>query len=234
MATLGPTDYGPIYAETNLDQLIVEPFNTISNLVFLFIAIYWWRQRNSQRFDSQFKLFLTITTPILFIGWLGGSIYHATRSHILWLILDVGPIAVLATLTAFFFWLRILINWKYIFVVIVGLFIMARFLLFILVESKETWTVSASYFALSIPIIIPVLYYEFKSQWRTINLLGLCLGLLVVALSFRLLDSSEWVAMNFPVGTHWLWHLLGGLLTHSTVYYASLTKSLSDAKVRTT
>jgi len=36
-----PGDVGPIYAETDMAHFPVEPLNTISNLIFLVLVIYW-------------------------------------------------------------------------------------------------------------------------------------------------------------------------------------------------
>ena len=101
---LSPHDFGPIYSETDLSRFPVEPWNSYSNLAFLALLSYWaikirphWRH----------YLLLTIALPILALGFLGGTIYHATRSSRLWLVLDFGPIFMLAALAAFYFWWQI-------------------------------------------------------------------------------------------------------------------------------
>ena len=61
-------DGGPIYLETDLTQTIVEPFNTVTAVLFLFLAGMWlvslwgrFRQRP----------FLTFCLPILAVGGVG-------------------------------------------------------------------------------------------------------------------------------------------------------------------
>ena len=53
LTNIGP-DMGPMYKETNLDSLIVEPWATFSNIFFLIIVIYWivkiWKQRSQYKF----------------------------------------------------------------------------------------------------------------------------------------------------------------------------------------
>ena len=84
-----PKDSGPVYRETIEGRLPVEPFNTASNFLFLAIIIYFvWKIRRNHRQH----LFLAFILPVLFIGFIGGTLYHATRSHEIWLLLDWVPI----------------------------------------------------------------------------------------------------------------------------------------------
>ena len=69
-----PNDHGLIYKETILGRLPVEPWNTASNLVFLFVVIYWSLKVYPYAKDH---LFLAYSLPILFIGYIGGTVYHS-------------------------------------------------------------------------------------------------------------------------------------------------------------
>ncbi|MGA8854131.1 MAG: hypothetical protein WB492_08135, partial [Christiangramia sp.] len=80
-----PQDSGPIYQETLAGRLPVEPFNTYSNIFFLIIIIYF-----SLRVYRDYKnhRFLAWSLPVLFLGFIGGTVYHATRSHDIWMYMD--------------------------------------------------------------------------------------------------------------------------------------------------
>ena len=95
-------DFGPIYAETGKEGFLIEPFNTASNLIFLFLIIYWFLQVKDKWKEHPL---IIVSLPILTIGFLGGSIYHATRSHNIWLFLDFMPIMILCLLAMLRFWL---------------------------------------------------------------------------------------------------------------------------------
>jgi len=63
----GP-DGGPLYAETNLEHWIAEPYNAMTAAVFVFIACYWlWRIRR----DFRHRPFLAFASPVLALGGIG-------------------------------------------------------------------------------------------------------------------------------------------------------------------
>lgn len=59
-------DFGPLYAETDPSRFPVEPFNSVSNLIFLLVFIYYFR-RTSLSFN-QFPMTVS-SLPILFVGY---------------------------------------------------------------------------------------------------------------------------------------------------------------------
>jgi len=71
-------DGGPTYTETHLDRFIVEPWNAASCLSFILIVAYW-----VVRLRGQYRqyLFLTACLPVLLMGGIGGTLYHALRTH---------------------------------------------------------------------------------------------------------------------------------------------------------
>ena len=58
-----PNDSGPIYQETMAGRLPVEPFNTFSNIFFLFIIIHFSLKVYS---DYRNHRFLAWSLPVLF------------------------------------------------------------------------------------------------------------------------------------------------------------------------
>ncbi|MCB9030662.1 MAG: hypothetical protein H6619_06380 [Deltaproteobacteria bacterium] len=65
---MSPNDFGPIYAETDMTQFPVEPFNTVSNVIFLLMILYFTYQTRL-RYQSH-PLLVTIL-PILSLGFIG-------------------------------------------------------------------------------------------------------------------------------------------------------------------
>jgi len=95
-------DRGPIYTETLLHQALdpqgwlVEPYNAATAVLFVFVALYWLLKAGRQPFFLYASL-------VLAVGGIGGTLYHATRTHVVFLILDVVPILILAISAVFWF-----------------------------------------------------------------------------------------------------------------------------------
>ncbi|MEO1655950.1 MAG: hypothetical protein AAFU64_20580, partial [Bacteroidota bacterium] len=85
-------DGGPIYAETNLQHMFVEPWNAISSLSF-FIPVFYWAGTLIKKYRSY--PFLSFCIPLMALGGLGSTLYHAFRNSYFLLLLDVMPILLL-------------------------------------------------------------------------------------------------------------------------------------------
>lgn len=206
-----PNDTGTIYQETIEGRLPVEPFNTFSNLIFIAILIYFSRKIYKKPKEHPFFLF---AIPVIFISWIGGTMYHGTRSHQIWLILDGLPIMVVCLAGIVYFinkiqktwWKRILL-----FVGLLSLSILPRFL-----PISKTHRISFGYVVTAFTVIIPFVWYAYKTHWK--NSKFILLGFLIfgVAVTFRTLDT---VTVILPMGTHWLWHTFGGIAVFFLLYY---------------
>jgi hemolysin III len=96
---LGP-DGGPIYAETNFSNFIVEPMNALSAIVFILISAYWlWKIRKEA---VQFG-FIFFSMSLMFIGGIGGTIYHAFRISKYYLLMDWLPITIIIIFSSVYF-----------------------------------------------------------------------------------------------------------------------------------
>lgn len=218
-----PRDHGPIYLETDLSRFPVEPWNTASLLVFLITAIVFARKTrlNLRRFP-----FLVSALPLLVIGYLGGTMYHACRCSDLWLKMDYLPISLLALYGALYFWYRLFRDHRSEFVKL-----SVVVLLFLLVESVTPLNMSRqaritlSYVNLAILILSPSTLHAIKQGKKEMKLL---LGAMVVfgaAVTCRMLDFVPQTATVFPMGTHFLWHIFGGAAAYLLCEYVFLTSS---------
>jgi hypothetical protein len=210
----GINDFGPIYAETDPSGFPVEPFNTFSNLIFLLIVIHLWRLTR-----LNFKSFPLSSSalPILLIGFIGGTVFHATRSHSIWLILDFIPIAVLVLLACIYFWRR-LTGGIMIAILLAPLPIFVSRVIISFLDLPRHYIISLSYAGMALSILIPALLYVTRQRQSLMRLLILSFSCFFIAITFRFLDSDPFLLQFLPMGSHFLWHLFGGVSSWLMIY----------------
>ncbi|WP_121665951.1 hypothetical protein [Mesonia aquimarina] len=206
-----PNDSGPIYKETLAGRFPVEPFNTCSNLLFLVIIIYF-----SYHVYRNYKqhLFLAFAIPILFIGFIGGSIYHATRSHEIWLLMDWIPIMVLCLAVSIYFTFKDGNNWLQ----KIGLLLLVFLLLFgvRLIDWPTKFKISIGYIGTALALLLPVAIYLIKTSFKNGSQILYAVGSFSLAILFRILDKRLDL---FEMGTHWLWHSFGAVAVFFLMNY---------------
>lgn len=206
-----PQDSGPIYQETLAGRLPVEPFNTYSNIFFLLIIIYYSLKVYR---DYQNHRFLAWSLPVLFLGFLGGTIYHATRSHDVWMYMDWLPIIILCLAVSVYYTIKLKASAKKrLLLIFVILFLVFGVRLIPLPQHVKT---SVGYIATAIGLLLPIITYFYTTKlhhWQYILLAFLSFGL---AISFRILDNFLYI---IPMGTHWLWHCFGALSVYFLMKY---------------
>jgi len=221
-----PQDSGPIYQETLSGRLPVEPFNTYSNIFFLFIIIYF-----SIKVYRDYKnhKFLAWCLPLLFLGFVGGTIYHATRSHDVWMYMDWLPIVILCLGVSIYYSTKLQIGRnKKIFLILLVLFLVLGVQLLPVSQHLNT---SIGYIATAIGIILPLILYFLTTKanhWGYVLLAFLSFGF---AISFRILDNFKYI---LPMGTHWLWHTFGALSVFflmNYIYKENLTPVKLSAEI---
>jgi hypothetical protein len=67
-------------------------------------------------------------------------------------------------------------------------------------------------------VLAPLLLHLYTREWRNIRMVMLTVGFFGTALVFRSLDHHPLMTW-MPMGTHWLWHLMGGLAVHFLMTY---------------
>lgn len=198
-----PNDSGPIYQETLAGRLPVEPFNTFSNIFFLMIILYFSFKVYANYSKHRF---LAWSLPVLFLGFIGGTVYHATRSHDIWMFMDWLPIIILCLSVSLYYIFQLHISKlaKVIFTLTV-LFLVLGVQFVPLPQHENT---SIGYVATAIGILLPIVTYLISNKsifWSYVLLAFLSFG---VAITFRVLDNIIYI---LPMGTHWLWHTFGAL-----------------------
>lgn len=221
-----PNDTGTIYQETIEGRLPVEPFNTFSNLIFLIMLIYFGKKIYKTPKKHPFFLF---AIPVIFISWIGGTMYHGTRSHQIWLILDGLPIMLVCLGGIIYFIGKIKKKWwkrLLLFFGLLSISILPRFL-----PIPNTHRISFGYGITAVTVIIPFIWYAYITQWKNSKYILLGFLIFAIAVTFRSLDNLVVrgdLKPVLPMGTHWLWHTFGGIAVFFLLYYIYLDKKEQD------
>ena len=184
-----PNDSGPIYTETVAGRFPVEPFNTFSNIFFLAIVIYF-SYRVYKNFRAQ--LFLSFALPVLFIGWIGGTIYHATRSHEIWLLMDWVPIDILCLSASLYFASKASSKKRQVLGLMLLVLLLVLGVRFIPFRSHgQTY----SYIATAIGLLLPIGIHVYQTRFKHFRFMAFAVISFIMAISFRVLDSYIYFSM---------------------------------------
>ncbi len=195
-------DGGHAYAETNLDNFIVEPWNAISSLAIVFPAVYWAIKTMKNIKDYAFIWFCI---PLLFLNGLGSTLFHAFRSSGFLLLMDVLPAALLTLGVSIYFWYRITKNvWVVALIILAALFLRSIGFNFLSLSAST----NISYLVSGIVLFSPILIFLKRNSYFHANHIILSIASLIIALVFRTIDKEELLPLS--MGTHFLWHILCG------------------------
>lgn len=195
-------DGGPVYKETNISRFIVEPWNAFSSLAYLLPVFYLlWKLRGTY-LKNKFVIFFC--APLLFVGAIGSTLYHAFRVSAWLMYLDVLPIAILTFGVSVYFFSKIISRWWWIALIVI-LSLVLRHFVFVFLPMQPA--INVSYIVTGALIFVPALWYVFKSKFFAVKWLLLATTFFSIALFFRYFDDfTKW---SESVGTHWLWHVFG-------------------------
>lgn len=211
-----PPDGGMLYKETDMSQFFPEPLNAITALLFLVLAIFW-----TIKVKGNFKKypFLTYCLILLYIGAIGGTVYHSFRQWPVFIMMDWLPIMLLC-LSAGFYFLAQSIRWYYA-VVMVLMYLILMFALrnWISIDNASLF-INVNYAIMASFVLFSVLSYLIYTQWKAGKWVGFALLSFALALTFRIVDKWEW----FGFGTHFLWHTFGAVATFCMFNYIYLTR----------
>ncbi len=203
-------DGGPRYAETDTGRLVAEPWNAATALVFLGLVVFW-----ALRLRGRYGRypFLSACLPILAVGGVGGTAYHAFRASWVFLVMDFLPIYLLGVAATAYLWVQVRPRWWQ---------VAATVVLCVLVGSAgralpAQYGISLSYAALGLLLLAPVALLLARTRFRDGGWVVAALACFGAALFFRLRDA--WLPPLLPMGTHWLWHLFGAAATAALIEY---------------
>lgn len=197
-------DGGMLYAETNMQQFFPEPLNFITSLLFLGIAVYWTFILAGK---GRTHTFLSFAVALLYIGGIGGSIYHGLRQWSIFIMMDWLPIMLLCVLAGIYFTAR-LTRWYFAVALVIGYGLFQYYLRRYMVEGDDMqFFINLNYAVLAGIVLLPVIMYLKATKFVHGRWVGAALLAFVLALTFRIADKWQWVSF----GTHFLWHLFGAV-----------------------
>ena len=217
MALNDPID---LYCERLHDGFWAEPVNAVSNLAFFAAAagayFLWKREGKNDRF-----IYVLIGLAVL-VG-IGSSLFHTFATR--WgLFADAIPIAIFVV--AFFaYTLRRFLGQSVVATTIwIALFLAVAAILPRLLP-PGFMNNSGFYFpVLGALLILGILLRMKGGSMRWVGGAYLCgAALFALSLSFRIVDPN--ICMQFPLGTHFLWHALNGALIYLMLWTVIKEKS---------
>lgn len=218
--------YVDLYCERLASGLLAEPVNAATNIAFFVAAWVLWRQARREGSGSG-ELSMLIGLMVA-IG-IGSGLFH-TFAETWAMVLDVVPI-LLFQLAFLWIYSRRVIGWQgWSAAALVGGFLLASLYAR---EFPHLLNGSLTY-ALAITAILALGTYHWLAQKPARLLLIAAAGVFAVSLFFRTIDEA--VCPQFPLGTHFLWHLLDAVVLYlcgrSLLASDTSSRSLDEISLR--
>ncbi|WP_425091939.1 ceramidase domain-containing protein [Tropicimonas sp. S265A] len=210
------------YCERTDPSYWSEPVNAVTNLAFVVAAYVMWRRVRGQNMP----LAVTLCALLAAIG-IGSYLFH-THAQVWAAIADVTPI-VLFSLTYIFAANRTYWGWS-LWAAALGTaaYIPYSALLTPVFEALPFFSISSFYWPL--PVLIGA-YAVLLRNRDPRTAWGLAIGAAILCVSLTARSIDEPLCMNLPLGTHFLWHILNGIMLGwmIEVYRAALVRQRNGA-----
>jgi hypothetical protein len=217
------TDMMDVYCERVGPGLLAEPLNAVSNASFLLAAwAAWILAKRTGTLSAGVRVLIALAASV----GIGSILWH-TYPVSLTLILDIVPILIFVM---WLIWLyaRNVIGMRSLFAVAcVAAYLLATF---VGIQYSDVLHGALVYVpSLMVPLVFGVFHARERMDAR-FTLLAAA-GVFVAALFFRTIDND--VCPVLPIGTHFLWHILIGLVTYLSMRSLILsTRTEVGAEVR--
>lgn len=211
-----PPDGGMLYKETDMAQLFPEPLNAATAVFFLALAIFWTIKLRGRFKDSPF---LTYCLVLLYIGAIGGTVYHSFRQWPIFIMMDWLPIMLLCLSAGFYFIARST-RWYYAALTLIMYMILMYALRNWILTGHPSLFINVNYAIMASFVLFSVLRYLIYTRWKAGKWVGFALLSFMLALTFRIADKWEWLSF----GTHFLWHTFGAIAAFCMFNYIYLTR----------
>ncbi len=199
------------YCERTSGSFDAEPVNAITNLAFLVGALMAWRlARDQERLDHR-GLIRGLIVTMAVVG-LGSMLFHTVGTR--WAEWgDVIPILVFMLL---YLWLVLTVcfGWPaWLRTVALAVFFAVTFYLEAVVPGTVLWG-GALYLPTVLVLVAVGAALRFRKS-RAAGTMFAATGLFLASFAARTLDAP--LCSAFPLGTHFLWHLLNALVLYMLV-----------------
>jgi hypothetical protein len=193
-----------LYCERLGPGLLAEPLNTFTNLAFFIAA---WRAWLIGRHLNALSIGIRVLIALLIAIAVGSTLYHVFATG--WArLLDVVPI-VLFQLCYLWLYARWLMRLGI--AATLGLFIIYYAATQLAQQFPHLLNDSLTY-APALIFLVSLGLYHFQRGKRGRSLLLAAAGVFTVSLFFRTIDRA--ICPSLPIGTHFLWHLLNGIVLY--------------------
>jgi len=199
--------YIDLYCERLAPGLLGEPANALSNLAFF--AAAWLLARDARR-DGAWRPDIALLVALIVVVGIGSTVFHmAATTWANWL--DLVPILLFQLAFLWIYAAREL-RWP----PLAAALLVAAFLAVALYARQfaEPFNGSVTYAPAIVAIFALGLHHRSKHP-RAPPLLLFAAGVFTVSLFLRTIDAAA--CERFPLGTHFLWHLLNGVVLYLAV-----------------
>lgn len=178
-----------------------EPINAVTNLAFILAALIMVRRVRGD-------IGGLVLCAILFAIGVGSYLFHTHATA--WAALtDVAPIG-LFILVYLFLVNRSLLNWP-LWLAILGTVAFAPYAAFLVPILNRLPFFEISNFYWTVPILL-LIYAAVLRSSRPSLAGGFVIGAAILTLSITLRSVDELICQTIPLGSHFLWHCLNGLM----------------------
>ena len=220
-------DGGPVYSETPAQVAagqpyagtIAEPWNASTALLFVLIVVYWVGRLRGRLARYPF---LALSLPLLFVGGVGGTLYHGLRNWKGYFLMDVIPIYLLGLIVTVYWWIRLGPRVRHLLSMLVVLGVLQLLGMW---QLPQAWAINLSYAMLAMLILAPLSLVMIRTRFRNAGWVVTALVAFAIAWFCRIADY--WDPPLLPMGTHWLWHTFGALTTAALTEYVFLIEGVN-------
>ncbi|GGX50801.1 membrane protein [Tateyamaria omphalii] len=189
------------YCERLGPEYWAEPVNAVTNAAFVIVALWIWRRSTGVPMARALSVVLGL------IG-IGSYLFH-THAQVWSAIADVAPIAAFILLYIFAInrdvW-GMRTGWALGATALFFPYAVATIPLF---QYVPVLSVSAGY----LPVPVLILIYAVLLRRRAPDLArGFVIGAVILFVSLTARSVDEMLCAQFPMGTHFLWHILNGIM----------------------
>ena len=195
------SEQGDYYCERTDLSYWSEPMNALSNGAFLVAAVWMWR-RCLGSFAAR------VLCVILFVIGIGSFLFHTHATR--WAeMADVVPIGAFILVYLFLVNRDVVgMRWWWAALATLG-FVPYAYVMVPLLDSVPFIRISNFYWT------VPVLLLAYAAALRRsapVTARGLAIGAVILCVSITIRSLDQGLCANWPIGTHFIWHLLNACM----------------------
>lgn len=192
-----------------------QPINLLTNIAFLVSSFLTFALIKKNKIKDKGIYLLFIASILIGLG----SISHHTIPNNFTLLLDGLPIYIFL-FVGLSQLLYILTNNRFWAVLLTTLYVLLNF--FAPIVIKLPFDPNAVTPIVNLVFLLPIILIFYKRFGSKTNVLTFSFGLYALATTFFLLDEK--ICYQFPIGTHFLWHIFNAISIYYLVRYIVLIK----------